>query len=66
MDDALLVRGLECLGDLPGDGQGLVDRNRAACDALSQILALDELHHERGDPPALFVPVDRRDVRMVQ
>ena len=34
MDDALLVRGFERLGDLPGDGQRFVERDRATRDAL--------------------------------
>ena len=34
MDDALLVRGFERVGDLPRDRQRLVDRDRAARDAL--------------------------------
>jgi hypothetical protein len=49
MHDALLVRRLERLGQLPGDRQGLIHRERAARDALCEILAVDELHHERVD-----------------
>ena len=49
VDDALLVRRLEGLGDLEGDGDGLVHRDRAASDALGEILAVDELHDEEGD-----------------
>ena len=48
VDDALLVRGFECLGDLPGDGQRLVERNRASRDTLREVVALDQLHHERA------------------
>ena len=46
MDDALLVRGFERLGDLPRDGQRLVERDRPARDALGQVFALDELHDQ--------------------
>ena len=53
MDDPLLVRGFERLGDLLRDRQRLVERDRAARDPLRQILALDEFHHERGDAVAL-------------
>ena len=67
MDDALLVRRLERLGDLVGDWQRLVERNRATRDALRQIVALDQFHHERAvTPPALLQAVDCSDVRMVQ
>ena len=38
----------------------------SARDPLRQVLAFDELHHERGDAIALFEPVDAGDVRMVQ
>ena len=38
----------------------------AARDALRQILAFDEFHHERGHAPAFFEAVDRGDVRMIQ
>ena len=56
MDDPLLVRRFERLGDLLRDRQRLVDRDRPARDALRQVLALDEFHHEglrrRRRPPA--------------
>ena len=35
-------------------------------DALRQILALDELHHERVHAAGLLEPIDRRDVGMIQ
>ena len=66
MDDAALVRGFEGLGDLLRDRQRLVERDRPARDALRQIVAFDEFHHERRDARALFEPVDRGDVRMIQ
>ncbi len=46
VDDALLVRLLEGLGDLLRDGDRLVDRNRPALQALGEVFALDELHGE--------------------
>ena len=46
MDDALLVRRFEGVGDLPGDRQRLVEWDRPARDPLRQILALDQFHHE--------------------
>ena len=47
-------------------GKRLVERHRAARDALRQIVALDEFHHERGHAPAFFEAVDGGDVRMIQ
>ena len=47
MDDALLVRGFERVGNLPRDRQRFVERNGAAGDSLRQILALDQFHDER-------------------
>ena len=66
MDDPLLVRGFEGLGDLLGDGQGLGDRDSPARDALGEILALDQFHHKGTHTAGLFEAVNVRDVRMVQ
>ena len=55
----LLVRGLERLGDLPGDGERLVERHRPARDALRERLALDELHDERVTAADFLEAVDR-------
>ena len=66
MNDALLVRRFQCLGDLLGDGQCLVERNRPLRDTVRERRSLDQLHHERADTVALFEAVDLRDVRMVQ
>ena len=60
----LLVRRLQRLGDLPRDGERLVERERAARDALGQRLALDQLHDQAALPPSgLLEAVDRGDVR---
>src|SRR5713226_4785861 len=66
MDDPLLVRRLEGLRDLAGDGHRLVDRDRSTGDPLRQILALDEFHHERGDATAFFEAMNTADVRVIQ
>ena len=50
MDDALLVRGFEGVGDLPRDGQRVVHRQRLAGDAFGERLALDQLHHQGARP----------------
>jgi hypothetical protein len=49
MDDAELVRGFECVGDLFGDRQRLGERYWPSCDARRQVLAVDELHDDRAD-----------------
>ena len=57
MDDALLVRGFERVGDLPRDRERLVCRHRLAGNALGERLALDQLHHEGASwDPALAGP----------
>ena len=46
MHDAALMRGLERVADLPRDGDGLVDWNRAAGQPLSQFGTRHEPHHQ--------------------
>ena len=59
MDDALLVRRFERLGDLPRDRQAPRRSASAARDPLREILALDQLHDEARMAPALLESVDR-------
>ena len=66
MDDAAIVGGLQRLADLPRDRERLVVRNRAASNALGQILALDELHDQRAGRFAVLEAVDLRDVGMIE
>ena len=66
MDDALLVRRLERVADLPGDGQSLVDRHRPLRQPFGERLPFDELEHESFDAAGFYEPVDRADVRMVE
>ena len=47
VDDPLLVCGFERVGDLFRDGEGFVDRQRPARDAVGQRRPFDQLHHER-------------------
>jgi hypothetical protein len=65
MGDAVVVRGFARFRDLPRDQERLVDRNRSARDVLRQILAFDQLRHQRGHTAGLFEPMDVRDVRMI-
>jgi hypothetical protein len=66
VDDPLLVRCFERVGDLLRDRHGFVEGDRAPRDALREIVALDELHHEGSQAPAFLEPVDRGDVRMIE
>jgi hypothetical protein len=62
----MLVRRFERLGNLPRYWQRLGDRNCSTCEALRQVLTLDQLHDERRDAVRLFEAVDAADVRMIQ
>jgi hypothetical protein len=66
MDDALLVRRFERVGDLSGDGQRLGQRDGAARDVRGEILAFDEFHHQGREVGRLLEAVDRGNVRVVQ
>jgi hypothetical protein len=66
MNDPLLVRGFEGQRDLPRDRQSFVERHGSAPDALRQIVAFDELHHEGGHAAAFFETVNAGDVRVIQ
>ncbi len=47
MNDPALVRRLERVGDLPRDGQCLVERHAASRDPIGQRRAFDQLQHQR-------------------
>jgi len=66
VDDALLVSGLERLGNLSGDGERLVHGERAFLDPVCKCRPLDQLHHERRLALGSFQPVDLRNVGVVQ
>ena len=66
MDDALAVRGVERPGDLMGDPQCFVQRQRAVHQAIGERGSLDELQHECPRPAGVLEPVDECDVRMIQ
>ena len=66
MDDPEGVRRLERFGDLAGDRQRLVDRDRAQGGALGQGRALDELQDQRPEAAGLYEVVDTTDVRVVE
>ena len=49
MDDALFVRGLECIGDLLRNRDRFIERKGTACDPIGQRVALDQFEDERAD-----------------
>ena len=66
MDDALFVRRFQRFGNLPGDRQCLVERDRPLRDAVGERRAFDQLHHESADAVRPFEAIDLRDVGMIQ
>jgi hypothetical protein len=65
MNDALLMRRLEGLGDLSCDGQGFIDRHPALRE-VGQSGPLDQFHHQSMRVAAVFETVDLRDIWMVE
>ncbi len=66
VDDAALVGGLQGVGDLPADLDGLGHRERSPGERLGQGLALHQLQHQMGGARVVLQPVDGGDVGMVQ
>ena len=66
MNDSVLVRGLEGLRDLPGDGERFVERNRSVCNAIRERRPFHELEDQGPDAVSFFESVDRGDVRMIE
>ena len=66
MNDARFMGRFEGLGDLLGDGQGFVDRDRASLDAICQGRPFNQFEDKRTDVIRFFESVDGRDVWMVE
>ena len=68
MHDPALVRGIERVGDLGGDGRARRRSGmRAAGESFGKILAFDQLHDQRRcGTGAVLEAVDGGDVRMVE
>ena len=67
MDDAPLVRGMECVGDGDGDPDGLVDGELPfAIDPVPQRLALDVGHDVEEEAVRLARIEEGQDVGMLQ
>src|SRR4029079_6786486 len=66
MDDPLVVRRLEGVGDLSRDGEGVVQWKRAACSQHRQRITLDQLEDQSLDAIGVLEPMNDGDVRMIQ
>ena len=66
MNDALLVRALERVGDLPRDGNRVVEGDRALSNAVRQRRTFDEFQHQRVHAGRILQAVDVSDVRVVE
>ena len=66
MDDPVLVRGFERLGDLLRHRKRLVERQGAPRDSVGERRAFDQLHHQGVLAAGIFEAVDLRDVRMIE
>jgi hypothetical protein len=64
MNDALLVRRFECLGQAGGDPQRFIGRNRTTCEALRERRSLDQLHDERHSAVGALETVHVGNVRV--
>ncbi len=66
MDDPLLVRGRQGIGQGDGDLEDPLQGHAGRGDQLGEPLALDQLHGEEADTLGLLDRVDRDDVGMIQ
>ena len=66
MNDAFVVRGLERLGDLPGDGERFVEWKTSAPNPLRERRARHELHHEEAMAFGFLQSVNRGNIGVVE
>ena len=66
VDDAALVGIFQCFGNLFGDGQRILARQRALFDAVGKRGPIDQLHHQRRHVVGFFQAVDRGNIRMIE
>ena len=66
MHDAFGMGRLDRAGQLSGLMQGFGDGQASTAEPLSQRLALDQFHDQRGTASALFDAVNRGDVGVIQ
>ena len=66
MYDTVLVRELQCLGDLGSQRHRFGSRHRTARQKLLQRLAADQLHDEKANVAILLEPVNGGDAAVAQ
>ncbi len=66
VNNPVLVRRFQRLGDLLRDEQRLIDRDRTLCDAVGERGPFDELQDERPGRVGVFEAVDGADVGVIQ
>jgi len=66
MNDALGVRGVEGVGDLNAEVEKEIEPQRLAGDTLAEVLAIEQLHGEKGAAFVLAYFVDSANVGMVE
>ena len=66
MDDPLLVRRFERVGNLTRGCHGFRDRHGAALQAIGQGLAVNQFEHQRPNTAGILEAMNGRDVRVIQ
>ena len=66
MNDSPSVRGIERLGDLPGDLKRFVNAQGTLRDPVRKRWSFNQLENQRSSPVRFLDPVDVRDVWMIQ
>src|SRR5262245_36375395 len=66
MNDSFLMGSFECLGDLPGNGQCLIEGNPLTRNPCGEAFTIHQFEHEELDTVDFVQAIDRGDVRMVQ
>ena len=66
MNDALLVRRIQRLGDLPGNLQRLSQRKRPLRNQIGERRAVDELQDEPVRGAGILEAIDMTDVRVIE
>ena len=66
MDDVLVMRGLQRLGDLPPYFESISNGKRSTLQPIGEGLTIDQFHDEEVLPIFLMEPVDRCDVGVVE
>jgi len=66
MNDSTLVCVFQCIRDLPGDANSLINGNRPSFDSVSERRPFDQLHDQGVSVVGVFESVNRSDVRVIE